>query len=870
MTPAGDNGADPGSLLRRLRSRRAAARAVLLFERLWPALWPPFGVVAVFLCVALLDLPGLLPFWPHLALLAGFAAAFLALLVRGLRGLALPGDAAADRRLERASGLEHRPLAALADRPTGDDPMAAALWQAHLRRAARQVRRLRVGRPRPGLAGIDRRALRVGLAVALVACVGIAGRDAPSLLARALLPHWPAGAAAPGIEIQAWITPPAYTRLPPVFLKPGMPETAVPAGAKLTVSVTGGPGGAPASLALGGDEIPMQALDGSSFQGERELRAGGRLAIRRDGRELAAWTLSVIADRPPVVAWTDPPSASARGAQLRLPWRAEDDYGVVSLQAELTLNEKVDPTPGTLQLVLPLPGGNPAQAHGVAVRDLVAHPWAGLAVRGRLLARDALGQTGESAGIVFTLPERSFRNPLARALIALRRGLVLRPGDREGALAALDAMLMAPQALEGDLGAYLNLTGIYYVLARDPAPQAVPAAQQRIWELALRLEDGHADRTARALERAREAAREALDRAIRQPDRERLADLDRKLRELQAAIQERLQAMLEQARRDGAEQLDPRALQMDARDLERMAEAAREAARQGRMDEAGQRLAELEEILDQLTNGQSPSAEAAREMDRQRAEQRQRGEQQVGVVQDLIGRQGGLLDSAQKRNQEPAGAEPWGQQRQDGDRRAEEPKDGQRGERQADQRVQQALRRALGEMMQQFGDLTGEVPQSLTEADLAMREAGQSLDEGSDPAAAAAGRRAIEALQQGGRDMARTMARKFGPGQIGVGEAPGEGDDPNGAMGNRPGGRDRGGARGQAGLPPGAGSPRDPFGRQQGQGTAGADEGADVRVPEERERQRAQAIQEELRRRGAERGRPHQELDYIERLLKRF
>ena len=63
---------------------------------------------------------------------------------------------------------------------------------------------------------------------------------------------------------------------------------------------------------------------------------------------------------------------------------------------------------------------------------------------------------------------------------------------------------------------------------------------------------------------------------------------------------------------------------------------------------------------------------------------------------------------------------------------------------------------------------------------------------------------------------------------------------------------------------------RDPLGRRYGQGSSGADESADVTVPEERERQRTQAIEEELRRRGADRARPQQELDYINRLLKQF
>ena len=48
-------------------------------------------------------------------------------------------------------------------------------------------------------------------------------------------------------------------------------------------------------------------------------------------------------------------------------------------------------------------------------------------------------------------------------------------------------------------------------------------------------------------------------------------------------------------------------------------------------------------------------------------------------------------------------------------------------QRDADARTQRALRRALGELMQQQGDLTGQVPPALGEADNAMREAGQAL-----------------------------------------------------------------------------------------------------------------------------------------------
>jgi hypothetical protein len=53
-------------------------------------------------------------------------------------------------------------------------------------------------------------------------------------------------------------------------------------------------------------------------------------------------------------------------------------------------------------------------------------------------------------------------------------------------------------------------------------------------------------------------------------------------------------------------------------------------------------------------------------------------------------------------------------------------------------------------------------------------------------------------------------------------------------------------------------------------GTSGDDESDQVRVPDKMEQARTRAIQEELRRRGAERDRPQEELEYIDRLLRQF
>ena len=67
------------------------------------------------------------------------------------------GAQAARRRLEQASGFEHRPLQALSDRMAEGvgDEHAEALWRLHLARMAEAARRIRVGMPHPGVAARD-------------------------------------------------------------------------------------------------------------------------------------------------------------------------------------------------------------------------------------------------------------------------------------------------------------------------------------------------------------------------------------------------------------------------------------------------------------------------------------------------------------------------------------------------------------------------------------------------------------------------------------------------------------------------------------------------------------------------------------------
>jgi hypothetical protein len=518
---------------------------------------------------------------------------------------------------------------------------------------------------------------------------------------------------------------------------------------------------------------------------------------------------------------------------------------VVNLQAELRLRDRPDAAP--LIVPIPLPGGAAKTARGLSQPDLTAHPWAGLAVVGRLVGRDAVGQSGSSAEATFELAERPFHNPVARLLIAARKTLSVHPNDRGDALAALDGLMQQPDLFAGDLGAFAALSGIYYGLVRNHAESAVPDAQDMMWQLALHMEEGQTEQSARALEEARQAARDALDKAQQQPNDANREELAKKLEELRQAIERHMQALMQDAQRnDSIMQFDPKALQLSDRDMQRMAEQAEQAAKEGRMADAQQQMAQLERMLDRLRNARTQGDE------KQANSKRQRGKRQQSVVQDLIAREGALLDHAQQRGASPSPDDP-------------------NAAREADSRVQQALRRALGELMQQFTDLSGEASPGLGEADQAMRDAATALNQGQDQAAGQSQQQAIAALQKGNREMGQAMA-KMGR-QSGQGDEGEDGDEDGseGMMGMMMPDGQRGDGRGRGPLP-GSGERADPGGRDplgrynQGNST----DNADVTVPEERERQRTQAIQEELRRRGADQERPRQELDYIDRLLKQF
>lgn len=808
---------------RLLAARLRLAGAALAWERGWPAAWPALGLIGGFAVLALFDLLPLLPAPIHAGVLAAFGFGVLAAVIWGYGNFAWPNGDAARRRLELSSGLPHRPLQALSDTPSGPpDPATAQLWEAHRARVAAAVRRLRVGWPHAGLAPWDPWGLRSILAILLLLAALDAGADWRDRIVRAFEPGFAPGVAA-AASFDLWITPPDYTGLPPQFLRAGTKGTIrVPTGSTLLAQVHGGD--ALPRLVIDRADHDFSAVDKEDFRFGTTLSAGTRLTLTQGWTTLGSWPIQIIPDHPPTVAFARPPSATPRAA-LRLDYRASDDYGVEGVKAVIRRADDDQKGAPAIALDLPLPGLHLKQATATSYHDLSAHPWAGLPVVVRLVARDALGQTGSTPPVRMTLPERHFTNLIARALIDQRKELVKDPvGARIPVAEILGDLNQRPALYRNDGTVSLALSFAQYELRRDPGPAAAATVIGLLWDTALHIEDGNMPLAERDLRRIEQRLQDALAKGA--PD-DQIAALMQQLRQ---ALDRYMQALAENLQRHPDQAMAPVApgRMLSSRDLQRMLDQAENLARNGDRDQARQLLSQLQNMLENLRMARPGEMQPGGSGGAQ---------QMMQSLEELMRRQQGLLDRSFQAQRQ--GGEHNPTNRPGGPQDAMPPMGGLG----AAAGQQEALRRMLGDLMRRLGEGSGEIPQPLGRAERAMHDATGALQQGEAGAAIGPQTEALDQLQQGAREIARQLQQR---------------------LGNAWGLRGKGSTASQR---PAEWDMRDPFGRPSGDGLY--DEG-DVKIPDTGTMQKSRQILDELRRRAGERSRPAIELDYIDRLLKRF
>lgn len=839
--------------LARLRVPLGATLAGLWAERITRAFWPLWSVLIAGLSMLAFGLHDTLPIeavW--MGMVAALVAAIWALW-SGWRAFRRPTRAEAIARIDAT--LPGQPLATLADTQAigAADPMSAAVWQVHRRRMADRAATARPVSPNLRLARRDPYGLRYVALTAFVMAL-MFGSLWRAATVTGLAPGQ-AEALAMGPSWEGWIQPPPYTGRPALYLNDiDRASFEVPVGSRVQMRMYGEVGQlllAETVSGRAGTDVPPASDPAQDFV----LTRSGQIEVQGPGGRV--WQVIALPDQPPSIAPTGPATREGNG-QMRLPFLAQDDYGVTAARAEITLNLPAisrrfglaaEPEPReALILDLPMPiRGNRASFEEALIEDVSKHPYANLPVQVRLSATDAPGQTGLSEPIMMDLPAKRFFDPLAAAIIELRRDLLWNRANAARTAQVMKAVTNHPEGFIRNERAWLHLRVALRRLDAEKAsltPEVRDEIAETLWEIALMVEEGD---LASALERL-QRAQDRLDEAIRNGADP--SEIDRLMQEMREALDEYMRRLAEEAEANPDQQQsgDMQGMEFSGNQLQEMLDELQRLMEEGRMAEAQELMEMMRQLMEnmQVTQGEGGQGgqgnQAMRDLSETLRDQQGLSDEAFRELQDEFnGREG-------QQGQNQPGQEGEGQdgEGQDGEGQQGQNQQGQGSGGLADR--QRQLRDRLGQL--NGGQLPGEGTeqgeagrQALDEAGRAMREAEDALRQGDLPGALDRQAEAMQSMRDGMRALGEAMAEEQGQQQ-------GNGQD--------------GEAFGRADPR----APRDPLGRDTGDGARiGSDrnmlQGEDVY-------RRAEELLGEIRRRQGEQARPEAERDYLRRLLDMF
>ncbi|MCX7305665.1 MAG: TIGR02302 family protein [Hyphomicrobiales bacterium] len=859
MTESNAAGTDL-ALTARLARTRLVIRATMTVERGWPLVLPLLLVASLFLSLSWFGVFRTLPDMARLAVLVAFGLAFVASLYP-LRFYRSPTASEIDRRIENANQLAHTPVLVQTDRPSGESSaFSQALWREHQRRMAASLGGVGGDMPRTRVPERDPWGLRAAAALLMATAFAFSYGSLGGRLSDGFRSHsW---IETPPPRIDAWVTPPAYTGKPPVFLttRASAPQTdaaappqfTVPENSELSLRVTGGTGDETLAFtdAAGAireiDPRQAQADEGASapangaLQFAGKLTGDGMLTLKSGDRDISEWSFAVTPDHPPVIRFADEPKRAVNGA-LELAYEIEDDYGATQAVAEFALEDgqAVDAHPlyDPPEMKLGLPRHDAKGPAAKTARDLTDHVWAGSRVKLTLKVTDAAGQEATSETKTLVMPEKTFTNPLARAVVEHRRIFSLDTNRKPDALALIDAITLRPEDTFDNPSHYLGIMAGRTRLTMAETDEQLRGAADYMWDMALAIEEGDLSAAEKRLRQAQEALQQALENNASDEE------IDKLMAELRQAMEEFLREFAERAMQnpETAQQMPQTGQELRQTDLQKMLDQIENLAKSGNREQAKDLLAQLQNMMNNL--------QANRQQKGQNGQQNSEMRQQMDKLGDIMRRQQEMMNETFRMDQMQRGQQPSEQPGENGEPGQQGQQQGEQGQRGAPMTPEQfaeamkQLQQGQGQLQSDLEALTkglegmGMQPgEGLGDAGKAMGEAEGSLGKGEGDRAVGEQGRALEALRKGAQNMMDQMMQ---------------------AMQGEEGGGQEGGRQQNA--------DRDPLGRPRA--TQGPDFGDSVTVPDEIDVQRARQILEAIRKRLGNALSPELERSYLERLL---
>lgn len=841
----------------RLALSRLATRVSMVVERGWPLLLPLIIVASLFLSISWFGIFSRLPDVARIGLVAAFGLAGLAALYP-LRFFRLPAAAEVDRRIEAANELLHSPVLVQADRPSGrDSSFSQALWREHQKRMAAKLDSLGADLPRTRVPERDPWGLRAVAALLLVTAFAFSFGPTGGRIADGFSAHGAHDAVPPRID--AWVTPPAYTGKPPIFLtadaNQATPTFHVPEGSDVSLRVTGGsgeetlayadkdgnahvidPAGSQAATTAKPAASPATPSKVRQFTGK--LTGDGTLTLKSGEDQLGRWAFAVIPDKPPQIRFVGEPKRAANGA-FELNYQIDDDYGAATAKAVFALADPqapgAHPLYGAPEMPLALPRRGGKSNAAKTTKDLTEHVWAGSSIKLTLVATDDAGHSASSETKTLVMPERPFANPLARAVIEQRRLLALDANAKPRVFDLIDAITLRPEDTFDNMSHYLAIMSARSRLKLAGNDDQLRSEVAYLWEIALGIEEGNLSAAEKRLRQAQQALQDAIKNGA--SDQE----IEKAMKELREAMNQFLQEFAERAKQNpNAPQMQQNGQELRQSDIDRMMDQIENLAKSGDRDKAQQLLSQLQDMMNNLQAGRQ----------QQGGEQDSQMRQQMDKLGEILRRQQEMMNDTFRMDQMQRGKNPNDQS--GGGQDQDLPGVGQDRDplaRPKQQMTPQEFADALKQLQEGQGQLKSDLEQlkkglegmgmepneGFGEAGKSMGNAEQALGEGQGDEAVGHQGRALEALRKGAKDMMKQMQ----------------------AMQGDQGGSQEGGRQQNA--------DRDPLGRPRA--SQGPDFGDSVKVPDEIDVQRARQILEAIRKRLGNALSPDIERSYLERLL---
>lgn len=847
----------------------------MLFERLWIKLWAPFIVISLFLILTLFHIWPLLSPLMHRLGLALFAMAFIGSFYP-LFSLRFPKESQALKRLDKNSTLPHQPAQAFKDKlepnlKAQSNKQTEAIWLQFKNRLVEKIKLLKVRPPQPETYKQDPYALRMVLMLIVACGLFFQGGNVKSLIANAVT--LPPMINTSNLRVDAWVTPPSYTGKAPILIADGGKSAkaesvasstnpndkkkgfTVPQNSTLTIRINGSEAKHVEIESLNSllkSEKPETKKTSQSLNSEQtdnknktkefhiKLTENGPVKLTIDTIPLKDWRFEITPDNPPIIGLVELP-VPAESRALKLKYRVADDYGVLEAKAHLKEIFKKEKSATTLNNKEERPLGSPAEfplnlkeqgtksSEGTTYKDLTDHPWAGLPITLYLSAKDEGENTSNSPEINITLPEYEFTKPIAKSIIRLRKQLIMAPSESPLLSQKLNTILYNKKPFEKDLTLYLGLKVTATRLEAAATRKEKEDLSKLLYKLARHAEDGDLS----AAERELRAAQEELRKALQENSSNK--DIQKSIEKLRKALQKYMQALSKQQKKQQAQNNRANQRNMDSKDFEQMLKTIEELSKSGAKDLARQMLSQLQNMLENLQTGKN-----------QNQQEQNRAAKNIEELGKILQQQQRLMDKTfeqnRKQNSQNADRKQSRQQNRQQGQQNQQHNGQPSGAHKLDQE-QQALRKQLQELMKKLKNSKqgkgqpgkgnkGQNGSPLENADRAMQRAEELLKGKELGNALSQEGQALDQLRKGMEQMAEEMQGMSG----------------------------KGGSQKAGG--------KDPLGRPQS--SKGMDTSESTKVPDKIDTQRAREILRNLQEKLSDPNRPAPEIDYIERLIKRF